>query len=45
MTELRRCAWADSHRLLREYHDQEYGSHRKDDGTFFELLCLKISHR
>lgn len=42
MTELRRCAWAESHPLLREYHDGEYGTHRRDDASLFELLCLEM---
>jgi DNA-3-methyladenine glycosylase I len=37
-----RCAWADSHPLLRDYHDNEYGSHRRDDAALFELLCLEM---
>lgn len=28
--------------LLREYHDHEYGAHRKDDAALFELLCLEM---
>jgi hypothetical protein len=41
VSDVRRCAWADSHPLLQQYHDHEYGSHRKDDAALFELLCLE----
>lgn len=43
MSEIRRCAWADSHTLLRDYHDQEY--RRRGDLTdreLFELLTLEM---
>ena len=40
MTEFRRCPWADSHPLLREYHDHECGV-RKDDGQLLEQLLLE----
>ena len=42
MTDLRRCAWADSHPLLRDYHDNEYGVRHDDDGQLLELLCLEM---
>ena len=37
-----RCAWAESHPLLREYHDREYGSASRDDSALFELLSLEL---
>ena len=43
MNELRRCAWAESHPLLRDYHDTEYGIRRDlSDAELFELLCLEM---
>ena len=40
--ESRRCSWADSHPLLRDYHDNEYGV-RKDQGSeLLEQLLLEM---
>jgi DNA-3-methyladenine glycosylase I len=35
------CAWALSHPLLREYHDQEWGVPLHDEHKLFELLTLE----
>jgi DNA-3-methyladenine glycosylase I len=40
--DLPRCAWAESHPLLREYHDSEYGQANRDDASLFELLVLEM---
>ena len=37
-----RCAWAETHPLLRDYHDNEYGTHKRDDSSLFELLSLEL---
>ena len=42
MTDLSRCAWADSHPLLRDYHDHEYGLAPQDDRSLYELLTLEV---
>jgi DNA-3-methyladenine glycosylase I len=42
MEEPKRCAWAESHPLLRDYHDHEYGLARRDDRSLYELLCLEL---
>jgi DNA-3-methyladenine glycosylase I len=39
---LRRCAWAEGHPLLREYHDHEYGVRPPTDAGLLELLCLEL---
>jgi DNA-3-methyladenine glycosylase I len=39
---LGRCAWAESHPLLREYHDHEYGLRPTTDAGLFEILCLEL---
>ncbi|HEV8637114.1 MAG TPA: DNA-3-methyladenine glycosylase I [Chloroflexota bacterium] len=39
---LRRCAWAEQHPLLRDYHDHEYGVRKDDDAQLLELLCLEV---
>ena len=33
MADLRRCAWAETDPLLREYHDHEYGLRPTTDAT------------
>lgn len=38
MTGLRRWAWSESHPLLRDHHDNEYGTHKRDDPSLYELL-------
>ena len=40
--DLTRCAWADSHPLLRDYHDTEYGEIPCDDRSLFEHLTLEM---
>ncbi|NHC46495.1 DNA-3-methyladenine glycosylase I [Motilibacter aurantiacus] len=37
----RRCAWAESSGLMREYHDTEWGVPSHDDRYLFELLVLE----
>jgi DNA-3-methyladenine glycosylase I len=37
-----RCAWAESHPLLREYHDDQYGVRPATDAALFELLSLEL---
>jgi DNA-3-methyladenine glycosylase I len=39
---LTRCAWAESHPLLRDYHDHEYGVRPPNDAGLLELLCLEL---
>ncbi len=36
-----RCPWAETHPLLREYHDTEWGVPLHDDGKLFEFLLLE----
>jgi DNA-3-methyladenine glycosylase I len=38
---MKRCGWADSDPLLREYHDKEWGVPVHDDGRLFEFLVLE----
>jgi DNA-3-methyladenine glycosylase I len=38
---MKRCAWADSDPLLREYHDNEWGVPVHDDRKLFEFLVLE----
>jgi len=35
-----RCPWAESHPLLTQYHDTEWGVPLRDDRTLFEFLIL-----
>lgn len=35
-----RCAWAEGHELLQEYHDEEWGVAVHDDRELFEKLLL-----
>jgi DNA-3-methyladenine glycosylase I len=37
---MNRCGWAQSHPLLAEYHDTEWGVPLHDDRTHFEYLIL-----
>ena len=37
----KRCSWADSHPLLAEYHDAEWGVPVHDDRLLFEMLNLE----
>ncbi len=39
--ELKRCHWATSDELLRNYHDTEWGVPLHDDNALFEFLCLE----
>ena len=36
----KRCAWAEGHPLLTEYHDEEWGVPIHDDRHFYEKLVL-----
>ncbi|MBO0744212.1 MAG: DNA-3-methyladenine glycosylase I [Candidatus Dormibacteraeota bacterium] len=38
---LERCAWGTADRLLRDYHDQEWGVPSHDDRHLFEMLILE----
>lgn len=38
--EKNRCKWAESHELLRVYHDEEWGVPVRDDSKLFEFLVL-----
>ena len=40
---LSRCAWAESHPLLSDYHDKEWGSPSHDDRAHFEFLILEAA--
>jgi DNA-3-methyladenine glycosylase I len=39
--DLRRCSWAESDPLLRDYHDQEWGVPQFDSRLLWELLMLE----
>lgn len=41
MADLRRCAWAESDPLLREYHDTEWGVPQRDSRALWEMLMLE----
>jgi DNA-3-methyladenine glycosylase I len=41
VSELHRCAWAESDPLLRDYHDQEWGVPEYDSRALWELLMLE----
>ena len=41
-SDLRRCAWAEQHPLLRVYHDHEYGVRPPTDAALFERLTLEV---
>ncbi len=41
MPELKRCAWADSDPLLRDYHDKEWGVPQHDSRALWEMLMLE----
>jgi DNA-3-methyladenine glycosylase I len=38
---VKRCRWAESHALLKEYHDNEWGVPVHDDRKLFEFLVLE----
>jgi DNA-3-methyladenine glycosylase I len=40
MKTLRRCSWAESDRLLRAYHDEEWGVVERDSRALWEALIL-----
>jgi DNA-3-methyladenine glycosylase I len=37
----KRCKWAETHPLMGEYHDREWGVPVHDDGKLFEMLILE----
>ena len=37
----RRCAWAESSQLYRDYHDNEWGKPQFDSHKLFDKLCLE----
>lgn len=39
----KRCAWSESHPLLSDYHDREWGLPRHDDRVHFEFLILEAA--
>jgi DNA-3-methyladenine glycosylase I len=39
--DLRRCSWAETDPLLRDYHDQEWGVPKFDSRVLWELLMLE----
>jgi DNA-3-methyladenine glycosylase I len=41
IAEPKRCHWATTDELLRDYHDTEWGTPVHDDRTLFEFLCLE----
>lgn len=41
MSEPKRCAWAESDPLLREYHDREWGVPLHDSRAMWEMLMLE----
>ncbi len=41
MPERKRCVWAETHELLREYHDREWGVPVRDDKQLFEMINLE----
>ncbi|MDR1551805.1 MAG: DNA-3-methyladenine glycosylase I [Holosporaceae bacterium] len=36
-----RCSWANSSKILRQYHDEEWGRPLHDDRALFEMLILE----
>ena len=38
---VKRCKWADSNELMKEYHDKEWGTPQRDDKMLYELLILE----
>ncbi|RRK11298.1 DNA-3-methyladenine glycosylase I [Lactiplantibacillus garii] len=38
---MKRCAWAETSDLMRNYHDYEWGRPQRDPQKLFELLCLE----
>jgi DNA-3-methyladenine glycosylase I len=39
----KRCLWAESHELMTEYHDYEWGRPAHDDRQHFEFLILEAA--
>jgi DNA-3-methyladenine glycosylase I len=42
MTRVQRCSWAETHPLLRDYHDHEYGVRKDQDRQLLEQLLLEM---
>lgn len=40
---MKRCFWAESHPLMSDYHDKEWGLPAHDDKTHFEFLILEAA--
>ena len=38
---VKRCKWAESNELMKEYHDREWGTPQHDDRILYELLILE----
>jgi DNA-3-methyladenine glycosylase I len=38
---VKRCEWAESNALMKEYHDKEWGAPEHDDNILYELLILE----
>ena len=38
---MKRCDWADSGQMMRDYHDREWGVPLHDDRLLFEFLILE----
>lgn len=38
---MKRCEWADSEQMMRDYHDKEWGVSIHDDRLLFEFLILE----
>lgn len=41
MPDLKRCAWAETDPLLRDYHDREWGAPQYDGRAMWEMLMLE----
>lgn len=39
---MKRCKWAESNNLLKEYHDNEWGNPVHDDKLHFEFITLEL---
>jgi len=37
----KRCSWAESNPLMKEYHDKEWGTPVHDDRLLFEFVILE----
>ncbi|GAG71817.1 unnamed protein product, partial [marine sediment metagenome] len=38
---VKRCEWAESNALMKEYHDKEWGAPEHNDNILYELLILE----